>query len=36
MFILDNKIWLYKLNIIRTESEMYMYYRNLKHEYSIL
>lgn len=36
MFILDNKIWLYKLNIIRTESKMYMYYKNLKHEYSIL
>lgn len=33
MLILDNKIWLYELNIIRTESEMYMYYKNLKHEY---
>lgn len=34
--ILDNKIWLYKLNIICTESKMYMYYKNFKHEYSIL
>lgn len=33
MLILDNKIWLYELNIIRTESEMYMYYKKLKHEY---
>lgn len=36
MFILDNKMWFYKLNIICMESEMYMYYINLKYEYSIL